>query len=69
MVLSMLLFGGPTLFYFALALTIGILFGIYSSVFVAAAIAMWLGIKREDLVKAAAKKEDDPNDPNAGATV
>ena len=56
MVLSMLLFGGPTLFYFALALTIGILFGIYSSVFVAAAIAMWLGIKREDLVKVAAKK-------------
>ena len=69
MVLSMLLFGGPTLFYFALALTIGILFGIYSSVFVAAAIAMWLGIKREDLVKVAAKKEEDPNDPNAGATV
>ena len=69
MVLSMLLFGGPTLFYFALALTIGILFGIYSSVFVAAAIAMWLGIKREDLIKGPAKKEDDPNDPNAGATV
>ena len=69
MVLSMLLFGGPTLFYFALALTIGILFGIYSSVFVAAAIAMWLGIKREDLVKSPAKKEEDPNDPNAGATV
>jgi len=69
MVLSMLLFGGPTLFYFALALTIGILFGIYSSVFVAAAIAMWLGIKREDLVKAQAKKGEDPNDPNAGATV
>ncbi len=69
MVLSMLLFGGPTLFYFALALTIGILFGIYSSVFVAAAIAMWLGIKREDLVKSGGKKEEDPNDPNAGATV
>ena len=71
MVLSMLLFGGPTLFYFALALTIGILFGIYSSVFVAAGIAMWLGIKREDLVKttAVAKKDEDPNDPNAGATV
>ena len=69
MVLSMLLFGGPTPFYFALALTIGILFGIYSSVFVAAAIAMWLGIKREDLIKGPAKKEDDPNDPNAGATV
>ena len=70
MVLSMLLFGGATLHYFAMALTIGILFGIYSSVFVAAAIAMWLGIKREDLVKAGvAKREGDPNDPNAGATV
>jgi preprotein translocase subunit SecF len=68
MVLSMLIFGGPTLFYFALALTIGILFGIYSSVFVAAAIAMWLGVKREDLVKAT-KKEEDPNDPNSGAVV
>ena len=69
MVLSMLLFGGATLHYFALALTIGILFGIYSSVFVAASIAMWLGIKREDLIKGPAKKEEDPNDPNAGATV
>ena len=69
MVLSMLLFGGATLHYFALALTIGILFGIYSSVFVAAAIAMWLGIQREDLIKGGGKKEGDPNDPNAGATV
>jgi preprotein translocase subunit SecF len=69
MVLSMLLFGGPTLHYFALALTIGILFGIYSSVFVAAAIAMWLGIKREDLVKSATRREGDPNDPNTGAAV
>ncbi len=69
MVLSMLLFGGATLHYFALALTIGILFGIYSSVFVAAAIAMWLGIKREDLVKGERKREGDPNDPNAGAVV
>jgi len=69
MVLSMLLFGGATLHYFALALTIGILFGIYSSVFVAAAIAMWLGIKREDLIKAAPRKDGDPGDPNAGAVV
>ena len=70
MVLSMLLFGGQTLFYFALALTIGILFGIYSSVFVAAAIAMWLGIKREDLVKASTvKKAGDPSDENDGAVV
>ena len=58
MVVSMLIFGGPTLHYFAMALTIGIWFGIYSSVFVAAAIAMWLGVKREDLVKPV--KKDDP---------
>jgi preprotein translocase subunit SecF len=71
MVLSMLLFGGPTLHYFALALTIGILFGIYSSVFVAAAVAMWLGIKREDLIKGGGQKatEVDPADPNSGAVV
>ena len=69
MVLSMLLFGGPTLFYFALALTIGICFGIYSSVFVGAAMAMWLGIKREDLIKSSGKNEGDPDDPNAGAVV
>ncbi|RCW71552.1 protein translocase subunit SecF [Pseudorhodoferax soli] len=67
-VLSMFFFGGPTLHYFALALTIGICFGIYSSCFVAAAIAMWLGVKREDLVKAT-KKDEDPNDPNSGAVV
>jgi len=69
MVLSMLMFGGPTLHYFAVALTVGILFGIYSSIFVAAGIAMWLGVKREDLVKGGAAKESDPNDPNAGAVV
>jgi preprotein translocase subunit SecF len=69
MVLSMLLFGGPTLFYFALALTIGICFGIYSSVFVAAAVAMWLGIKREDLIQANPKKDTPDNDPNGGAVV
>jgi preprotein translocase subunit SecF len=70
MVLSMLIFGGATLHYFAVALTIGILFGIYSSIFVAAGIAMWLGVKREDLVKVGGGgKEQDPNDPNAGAVV
>jgi len=51
MVTSMLIFGGETLHYFALALTIGILFGIYSSVLVASPIVMWLGVSREDLVK------------------
>jgi preprotein translocase subunit SecF len=51
MVLSMLLFGGAALHYFAVALTIGILFGIYSSVLVMAPLVMWLGVQREDLVK------------------
>ena len=68
MVLAMLFFGGPTLHYFALALTIGICFGIYSSVFVGAAVAMWLGISREDMVKPV-KKDHDPNDENSGAVV
>jgi len=58
MVLSMLFFGGQTLHYFAVALTIGICFGIYSSVFVAAAIAMWLGVKREDLIKPIKEKDE-----------
>ena len=58
MVLSMMFLGGPTLHYFAIALTIGILFGIYSSVFVAAAVAMWLGIKREDLIRPVKEKDE-----------
>ena len=51
MVTAMLIFGGAALHYFALALTIGILFGIYSSVLVMAPLVRWLGVKREDLVK------------------
>ncbi len=64
MVTSMLFFGGPTLHYFALALTIGILFGIYSSVLVASPIVMWLGIKREDLIAPVKPKTE-----NDGAVV
>lgn len=60
MVLSMLIFGGETLHYFALALTIGILFGIYSSVLVASPIVMWLGISRADLVPVKNEGEVDP---------
>jgi len=51
MVTTMLIFGGPALHYFALALTIGICFGIYSSVLVMAPLVMWMGVSREDLVK------------------
>ena len=58
MVLSMYFLGGATLHGFALALTIGICFGIYSSVFVAAAIAMWLGVTREDLIKPIKPKDE-----------
>jgi len=57
MVCSMLVFGGETLFFFALALTIGICFGIYSSVLVAAPIVMWLGVSRDDLAKPEKKAE------------
>ena len=57
MVLSMLLFGGATLYYFALALTIGICFGIYSSVLVASPLVMWLGVSREHFIKPAKKIE------------
>jgi preprotein translocase subunit SecF len=56
MVTSMLLFGGETLHYFALALTIGIMFGIYSSVLVMAPLVMWMGVSREDLVKPEKKR-------------
>ncbi len=58
MVLAMLIFGGPSLHYFALALTIGICFGIYSSVLVACPIAKYLGVSREDFVKPVKKGED-----------
>ncbi|MGH8768005.1 MAG: protein translocase subunit SecF, partial [Burkholderiales bacterium] len=58
MVTSMLVFGGETLHYFALALTIGILFGIYSSVLVASPLVMWLGVTREDFIKPERKKEE-----------
>ncbi|WP_414675038.1 protein translocase subunit SecF [Limnobacter sp.] len=58
MVCSMLFFGGPTLHYFAVALTIGICFGIYSSVLVASPLVMWLGLSREDLVKPVKKDKE-----------
>jgi preprotein translocase subunit SecF len=57
MVTSMLFFGGEALHYFALALTIGIIFGIYSSVLVASPIAMWLGMTRDDFVHVEKKQE------------
>ena len=63
MVLAMLIFGGPVLHYFAIALTIGIVFGIYSSIFVMAPITIWLGIKREDLIKPIKKEQDDILNP------
>ena len=64
MVLSMLVFGGETLHYFALALTIGICFGIYSSVLVAAPLAMWLGVSREHFIKPK-KQVEGANDEGA----
>ena len=58
MVLSMLIFGGETLHYFALALTIGICFGIYSSVLVASPLVMWLGVSREQFMQVKKEKQE-----------
>jgi preprotein translocase subunit SecF len=58
MATTMLLFGGPALHYFALALTIGILFGIYSSVFVAAALLMWMKVTRAHFIKPPKKRDE-----------
>ena len=67
MVLSMLVFGGETLHYFAMALTIGICFGIYSSVLVASPLVMWMGVSREQFIVQPKKK--DPNVMDDGACV
>jgi preprotein translocase subunit SecF len=67
MVTTMLLFGGPALHYFALALTIGICFGIYSSVLVASPLVMWLGVDRTQFVRAPKKSAAD--EKNEGAVV
>jgi preprotein translocase subunit SecF len=66
MATAMLLFGGPALHYFALALTIGICFGIYSSVLVASPLVMWLGARREQFIKPTKR---DRRDEHEGAVV
>ena len=65
MVLSMLVFGGETLYYFALALTIGICFGIYSSVLVASPLVMWLGVSREQFIAKQKKVVEGANEEGA----
>jgi preprotein translocase subunit SecF len=69
MVTTMLIFGGPALHYFALALTIGICFGIYSSVLVASPLVMWLGARREQFIVPTKKKTGGPRDEQEGAVV
>jgi preprotein translocase subunit SecF len=66
MATTMLVFGGPALHYFALALTIGICFGIYSSVFVAAPLLMWMKVTRAQFIKPTRK---DRRDEHEGAVV
>jgi preprotein translocase subunit SecF len=68
MATTMLLFGGPALHYFAVALTIGILFGIYSSVLVASPLLMWLGARREQFI-VPTKRKGDRRDEHEGAVV
>jgi preprotein translocase subunit SecF len=69
MVTTMLLFGGPALHYFALALTIGICFGIYSSVLVASPLVMWLGASRDQFILPGKKKSSEHRDEQHGAVV
>jgi preprotein translocase subunit SecF len=69
MATTMLIFGGPALHYFALALTIGICFGIYSSVLVASPLVMWLGAKRDQFIVPVKKKSGDRRDEQEGAVV
>ncbi len=65
MVLSMLIFGGETLYYFSLALTIGICFGIYSSVLVASPLVMWLGVSREQFIPKPKKQNEEATEDGA----
>ena len=65
MVTTMLIFGGPALHYFALALTIGICFGIYSSVLVASPLLMWLKVDRSQFTKVKKARREE----NEGAVV
>ena len=58
MVLSMLIFGGAALHGFSMALTIGIVFGIYSSVLVASPLLLMFGLNRENIAKQQKKKEE-----------
>src|SRR5436190_388580 len=67
MVTTMLLFGGAALHYFALALTIGICFGIYSSVLVASPLVMWLGVDRSQFIRP--PKKERGKDEHEGAVV
>ena len=72
MVLAMFFFGGPTLHYFALALTIGIVFGIYSSIFVAAGLSLWVGVSKKDFEipqDELERREMNRKDPNFGSQV
>jgi preprotein translocase subunit SecF len=69
MATTMLIFGGAALHYFALALTIGICFGIYSSVLVASPLVMWLGAKREQFIVPTKRKTGDRRDEHEGAVV
>jgi preprotein translocase subunit SecF len=69
MATTMLIFGGPALHYFALALTIGICFGIYSSVLVASPLLMWLGAKRDQFIVPTKKKTSGQRDEQEGAVV
>ena len=49
-VVALLLLGGEALFGFSIALLVGVGFGIYSSVYVAGALMLYLGVSRDDFI-------------------
>lgn len=49
-VVSMLLLGGDSLHWFSVALLIGLILGTFSSVYIASAIPLWLGMSRKDFI-------------------
>jgi preprotein translocase subunit SecF len=58
-VMALMFFGGPVIHGFALALLIGIVVGTYSSIYIASAAALELGLKREDLLPKAKDEADE----------
>ncbi len=63
--ISLLLFGGEVIRGFAIALTLGVIVGTYSSIYIASALLLLMGVKREDLLLPEVEKID----PDSGSVL